>query len=125
MGATVNRSLSFTVKSALFRCLFFLTLVLWSGDGATAVVKMRAWSTQLSNERLERELLADQEMADYWAYLERVREQADDREGGARRWRRVMKSSYCNGLSGRPEIFAGGNTLACWQAEALALLVYS
>ncbi|CAM9875541.1 unnamed protein product [Ectocarpus sp. 6 AP-2014] len=34
--------------------------------------QMRAWSTQLANERLEREKLADQEMADYWAYLERV-----------------------------------------------------
>ncbi|CAM9644672.1 unnamed protein product [Ectocarpus fasciculatus] len=34
--------------------------------------QMRAWSTQLANERLERETLADQEMADYWAYLERV-----------------------------------------------------
>lgn len=34
---------------------------------------MRAWSTQLANERLGRKELEDREMADYWAYLERVR----------------------------------------------------
>lgn len=37
------------------------------------VLQMREWSTQLANERLERKELEDRDMADYWAYLERVK----------------------------------------------------
>lgn len=43
----------------------FVLIDVWS--------KMRAWTTQLSSERLGRQEQADQEMADYWAYLQRVR----------------------------------------------------
>ncbi|CAN0025881.1 unnamed protein product [Pylaiella littoralis] len=34
--------------------------------------QMRAWSTQLANERLGKKEQEEQEMADYWAFLERV-----------------------------------------------------
>lgn len=98
-----------------------VSLFFFSCARATAAtVKMRAWSTQLANERLERQKLADQEMADYWAYLERVREQADSREGGGRRWRGTIRSCHCcgSGLSGRPEVLAVGHTYAFWRAEA-------
>lgn len=35
--------------------------------------KMRAWSMQLANERIGKKEQEGQEMADYWAFLERVR----------------------------------------------------
>lgn len=33
---------------------------------------MRAWSTQLASERVARKEIEENEMAAYWAYLERV-----------------------------------------------------
>lgn len=51
-----------------FFALYFCRDVARFGRG----IQMRAWSMQLASERNARKEVEDSEMADYWAYLERV-----------------------------------------------------